>query len=395
MFFEEDRKGPALPTGILGKSLSEIADELYLVGKPKADANGTDIFEGGFLVSIISACSIETKCPRESKKLQQADATSWMAMYILSICYASPWSWLSTTWLMRNPPPNSTVIFNIGWAMHHIGKKDISLWDEYFFYYDAIQFENGKSERLKIRSMVGIIPLLAVEIMHNKIFKRLNQFNTRLEVIKLTRPDSTRTASGIEHQNKDGNYLFGILVDDRLELVLKRLLDEAEFLSDYGIRSLSRTHKEQPYVFGYQGTNYSIQYEPGESSSSMFGGNSNWRGPIWLPLNYLIIHSLRKYYEYYGDEHQFEFPAGSGNKMNLKQIANQLTRRILRIFEKNEDGHFQYHAGHQQNWSKDHFKDHHLFYEFFHGDTGQGLGACHQTGWTALIVNLLLELDEE
>jgi hypothetical protein len=172
-------------------------------------------------------------------------------------------------------------------------------------------------------------------------------------------------------------------------------LDEAEFLSDYGIRSLSRSHQEEPYVFGYQGTNYSIQYEPGESSSTMFGGNSNWRGPIWLPLNYLIIHSLRKYYEYYGDKYQYEFPAGSGNKLNLKQIANQLTRRILKIFEKNGQGQFQYHATHQPVWSKEHFKDHHLFYEFFHGDTGQGLGASHQTGWTALIVNLLLELDED
>jgi Mannosyl oligosaccharide glucosidase. len=127
----------------------------------------------------------------------------------------------------------------------------------------------------------------------------------------------------------------------------------------------------------------------------MFGGNSNWRGPIWLPLNYLIIHSLRKYYEYYGDKYKYEFPAGSGNKLNLKQIANQLTRRILKIFERNEDGQFQYHDSNHSNWSGDHFKDHHLFYEFFHGDTGQGLGASHQTGWTALIVNLLLEMDED
>jgi hypothetical protein len=285
---------------------------------------------------------------------------------------------------------------NIGWAMHHIGKKDISLWDDQdAFYYDAIQFENGKSERLRIRSIVGIIPLLAVEIMHSKVFEHLRQFNTRLEVIKLTRPDLTRIITDIEKKNKDGNYLFGIMVDDRLESLLKRLLDEAEFLSDYGIRSLSRSHQEEPYVFGYQGTNYSIQYEPGESSSTMFGGNSNWRGPIWLPLNYLIIHSLRKYYEYYGDKYKYEFPAGSGNKLNLKQIANQLTRRILKIFEKNDQEQFQYHASHHSVWSKDHFKDHHLFYEFFHGDTGQGLGASHQTGWTALIANLLLELDED
>jgi hypothetical protein len=176
---------------------------------------------------------------------------------------------------------------------------------------------------------------------------------------------------------------------------LKRLLDEAEFLSDYGIRSLSRIHKDYPYVFGYQGNHYSINYEPGESSSSMFGGNSNWRGPIWLPLNYLIIHSLRKYFEYYGDKYVYEFPAGSGEKMNLKQIANELSKRLLKIFERNATGKYQYHAPHQSQWSATDFKEHHLFYEFFHGDTGQGLGASHQTGWTALVVNLLLEMDED
>ena len=248
---------------------------------------------------------------------------------------------------------------------------------------------------MRIRSLVGIIPLLAVEIMHKDIFEKLRQFNTRLEVIRLTRPDLTRIISDIEKKNKDGNYLFAIMIGDRLEHLLKRLLDEAEFLSDYGIRSLSKSHQEKPYVFGYQGTNYTIQYEPGESSSSMFGGNSNWRGPIWLPLNYLIIHSLRKYYDYYGDAYTYEFPAGSGFKMNLKQIANQLTKRLIKIFERNDAGTYQYHAPDQPQWAEADFRDHHLFYEFFHGDTGQGLGASHQTGWTALIANLLLEMDEE
>ena len=149
------------------------------------------------------------------------------------------------------------------------------------------------------------------------------------------------------------------------------------FLSDYGIRSLSKSHQEKRYVFGYQGHNYSIQYEPGESSSSMFGGNSNWRGPIWFPLNYLIIHSLRKYNQYYGNSHTYEFPAVSGIKLNLKQIANQLTKRLLKISERNDTVAFQYHDSKQPEWAEEHFKEHHLFYEFFHGDTGQGLGASH------------------
>ena len=360
------------------------------------DASGTDIFEGGFLGLDNIGVFDRNHMPAGIKKLQQADATSWMAMYAINMLRIS----LELAQHNQAYEESAAKFFrhflNIGWAMHHIGKKDISLWDEQdSFYYDAIQFENGTSQRLRIRSMVGIIPLLAVEIMNSKVFEQLREFNTRLEVIKLTRPDLTRIISDIEIKNKDGNYLFAIMIGDRLEHLLNRLLDEAEFLSDYGIRSLSRSHKENPYIFGYQGSNYVIQYEPGESSSSMFGGNSNWRGPIWLPLNYLIIHALRKYYEYYGDSYKHEFPAKSGNKLTLKQIANELTKRLIKIFERNEDGKFQYHAAHQPQWAETHFKEHHLFYEFFHGDSGQGLGASHQTGWTALMANLLLEMDED
>ncbi len=360
------------------------------------DANGTDIFEGGFLGLDNIGVFDRNHMPPGIKKLQQADATSWMAMYAINMLRMS----LELAEHNQAYEESAAKFFrhflNIGWAMHHIGQKDISLWDDQdAFYYDAIQFENGTSQRLRIRSLVGIIPLLAVEIMHKDIFEKLRQFNTRLQVIKLTRPDLTRIISDIEKRNTEGNYLFAIMIGDRLEHLLKRLLDEAEFLSDYGIRSLSKIHQDKPYIFGYQGEDYSIRYEPGESSSSMFGGNSNWRGPIWMPLNYLIIQSLRKYYEYYGDAYTYEFPAGSGNKLNLKQIANELTKRLLKIFERDEAGAFQYHDKNEPKWSTRHFKDHHLFYEFFHGDTGQGLGASHQTGWTALIANLLLEMDEE
>ncbi|HEX3166540.1 MAG TPA: glucosidase, partial [Chitinophagaceae bacterium] len=360
------------------------------------DSNGTDIFEGGFLGLDNIGVFDRNHMPPGIKKLQQADATSWMAMYALNMLRMS----LELAQHNKAYEESAAKFFrhflNIGWAMHHIGKKDISLWDEQdAFYYDAIQFENGTSQRLRIRSLVGIIPLFAAEIMHSSIFEDLRQFNTRLEVIRLTRPDLTRIISDIDKKNDNGNYLFAIMIGERMEHLLKRLLDEAEFLSDYGIRSLSKIHQDNPYSFAYKESNYSIQYEPGESSSSMFGGNSNWRGPIWLPLNYLIINSLRKYYEFYGDTYTYEFPAGSGKKMNLKQIANQLTKRILNIFKRNEKGNFQYHGDDQSCWKEEHFKEHHLFYEFFHGDTGQGLGASHQTGWTALIINLLLEMDED
>jgi len=361
------------------------------------DANGTDIFEGGFLGLDNIGVFDRNHMPPGIKKLQQADATSWMAMYSINMLRMS----LELAEHNKAYEESAAKFFrhflNIGWAMHHIGKKDISLWDDKdAFYYDAIQFENGSSERLRIRSLVGIIPMLAVEVMNGGLFEQLKQFNTRLEVIRLTRPDLTRIISDINKKNAEGNYLFAIMIGDRMEHLLKRLLDEAEFLSDYGIRSLSKIH-ETPYTFSYKGNEYSIQYEPGESSSSMFGGNSNWRGPIWLPLNYLIIHSLRKYYDYYGDSYTHEFPAGSGNKLNLKQIANELTKRLLKLFERNKDkdGAFQYHDQKHTQWSENYFREHHLFYEFFHGDNGKGLGASHQTGWTALVVNLLLEIEDD
>lgn len=393
--FEADRKR----TGLADWDFLERAFQKLLMNFTwwvnQKDSNGEDIFEGGFLGLDNIGVFDRNHMPPGIKKLQQADATSWMAMYAINMLRIS----LELAQHNKAYEESAAKFFrhflNIGWAMHHIGKKDISLWDEEdAFYYDAIQFENGTSQRLRIRSLVGIIPLLAVEIMHKSMFENLREFNTRLEVIRLTRPDLTRVISDIDKKNKDGNYLFAIMVGDRLELLLKRLLDEAEFLSDYGIRSLSKCYQDQPYVFGYQGNNYVVQYEPGESSSAMFGGNSNWRGPIWFPLNYLIIHALRKYYEYYGDTYTYEFPAGSGNKLTLKQIANELSKRLLKIFEKNTEGMFQYHGPNHPLWKNKHFKDHHLFYEFFHGDTGQGLGASHQTGWTALIINLLLEMDE-
>ncbi|MEO5942190.1 MAG: glucosidase [Ferruginibacter sp.] len=394
--FEADRK----KTGVADWDFLERSFQKLLMNFTwwvnQKDANGTDIFEGGFLGLDNIGVFDRNHMPPGIKKLQQADATSWMAMYAINMLRISLELAQHNLAYEESAAKFFRHFLNIGWAMHHIGEKDISLWDDQdAFYYDAIQFENGTSQRLKIRSLVGIIPLLAVEIMHKSIFEKLRQFNTRLQVIKETRPDLTRIISDIEIKNKDGNYLFAIMTGDRLEHLIKRLLDEAEFLSDYGIRSLSKCYQDEPYTFGYEGGNYTVQYEPGESSSSMFGGNSNWRGPIWIPLNYLIINALRKYHEYYGDTKKFEFPSKSGNELTLKQIANELSKRLLNIFEKNKEGKFQYHGTQHSEWADPNFKDHHLFFEFFHGDTGEGLGASHQTGWTALLANLLLEMDEE
>ncbi|MBP0905365.1 glucosidase [Mariniflexile gromovii] len=361
------------------------------------DTSGTDLFEGGFLGLDNIGVFDRNHMPPGIKKMQQADATSWMAMFTLNMLRMSLELAKTNKIYEESAAKFFRHFLNIAWAMHHIGKKDISLWDdEDNFYYDVVEMANGSTSRLKVRSLVGVIPMFAAEIMHKDLFEELKDFRFRANEIIRTRPDLASLITNLDETNQDGNYLFAIMRGFRLEHLLIRLLDENEFLSDYGIRSLSKYHEAHPFVFEHHG-HHQIQYEPGESRSNMFGGNSNWRGPIWMPLNYMIIQSLRKYYSFYGPTYQYEFPTGSGNKLNLKQIANELTKRLVKLFEANEEGKFQYHADSADNkFSKDeHFKDLHLFYEFFDGDNGKGLGASHQTGWTALIANLIMEMDEE
>jgi len=361
------------------------------------DKSGTDLFEGGFLGLDNIGVFDRNHMPEGINRMQQADATSWMAMFSINMLR------MSLELAKHNKIYEESALkffrhfLNIAWAMHHIGKKDISLWDDDDnFYYDVVEMNNGSTDRLRVRSLVGVIPMFAVEIINKDLFEELTEFRRRANNIIKTRPDLASLISNIEKANKDGNFLFSIMRGFRLEHLLKRLLDEDEFLSDYGIRSLSKYHEKYPFVFHHHG-HHQIQYESGESRSNMFGGNSNWRGPIWMPLNYMIIQSLRKYYTFYGDEYTYEFPTGSGNKLNLKQIANELTKRLIKLFEPNKEGKYQYHADDADNvFSKDkHFKKEHFFYEFFDGDTGRGLGASHQTGWTALIANLVMELDED
>ncbi|MCW2119161.1 MGH1-like glycoside hydrolase domain-containing protein [Flavobacterium sp. 7A] len=361
------------------------------------DKSGTDLFEGGFLGLDNIGVFDRNHMPEGITRMQQADATSWMAMFSLNMLR------MSLELAKTNKVYEDSVIkffrhfLNIAWAMHHIGKKDISLWDDQDnFYYDVVEMASGATDLMRVRSLVGIIPLFAVEIIHKDLFEELNKFSTRAAEIVKTRPDLASLISNIHHANDEGNYLFSIMRGFRLEHLLKRLLDEKEFLSDYGIRSLSKYHEEHPFVFQHHG-HHQIQYESGESQSNMFGGNSNWRGPIWMPLNYMIVQSLRKYYTFYGPTYVYEFPTGSGVKMNLKQIANELSKRLIKLFEPNQKGKFQYHSDDANNlFTRDeHFRDEHFFYEFFDGDSGKGLGASHQTGWTALIANLVLELDED
>ncbi len=361
------------------------------------DKEGTSLFEGGFLGLDNIGVFDRNHLPEGITKMQQADSTSWMAMFTLNMLRMS----LELATVNRSYEEFAAKFFrhflNIAWAMHHIGDRNISLWDqEDAFYYDAVQMDDGKSRRLKVRSMVGIIPLFAVEVINKNLFDSLSEFKERALRIIRTRPDLAAWISRIEEMNKNGDYLFSLLRGFRLEHILKRLLDENEFLSEFGIRSLSKYHEKNPYIFHHNGQ-HTIAYTPGESDTGMFGGNSNWRGPIWLPLNYLIINSLRKFYTYFGPEYIYEFPTGSGNMLNLKEVARELSKRLMKLFTRNAEGKFHYHTDDEDHlYTRDeHFKDHHLFYEFFHGENGRGLGASHQTGWTSLIANLILELDQE
>ncbi len=358
------------------------------------DKEGMALFEGGFLGLDNIGVFDRSKMPHGIRRMQQADATSWMALFTLNMLR------IAIELAIEKPAYEGTAskflrqFLNIGWSMHHIGDRNVSLWDdEDAFYYDVVQMDDGFSSRMKVRSLVGLIPLFAVEVIHKDLIDHLKTFKSRAQGIVVARPDLASLISRIERINEDGCYLFSIIRGFRLEHIMKRLLDEKEFLSDYGIRSLSKFHEEHPFVFEHHGR-HRIEYVPGESNTNMFGGNSNWRGPIWFPINYLIIRSLLQYYKFYGPSYIYEFPTGSGNMLNLKQIAKQLTLRLLNIFERNEAGQYQYHQRDAQNLfaQDEHFRDLHLFYEYFDGETGRGLGASHQTGWTALVANLMLEM---
>ncbi len=243
---------------------------------------------------------------------------------------------------------------------------------------------------LKVRSMVGLIPLFAVETLEPELLDRLPDFKRRLEWFLDYRPD---LAALVSHWNEEGRghrRLLSLLRGHRMKRLLQRMLDESEFLSPYGIRALSRAHADTPYVYRYQGMELAVRYQPAESDSGLFGGNSNWRGPIWFPVNFLIIESLQKFHHYYGDDFKLECPTGSGRLMSIREVANELARRLTRIFLRGERGLRPVHAQHARIQQDPHFRDLLLFYEYFDGDNGRGAGASHQTGWTGLIARLLM-----
>jgi hypothetical protein len=268
------------------------------------------------------------------------------------------------------------------------------LWDEEDgFYYDKLHM-NEELIPLRIRSMVGVIPLFACELLEQDVIDRLPGFSKRMNWFLENRRDLSAHISCMEQCDHGGHAhrILAIPSRARLERILRYLLDENEFLSPYGVRSLSRFHEEHPYAFSAGGQEYRVEYTPGESSSGLFGGNSNWRGPIWFPLNYLLIESLERYHHFYGDSLKVECPTGSGRMLTLQGVARELASRLTRIFLPGADGRRPCHGGEERYIDDPHYRDLVLFYEYFHGDTGRGAGASHQTGWTALAVRLVEDL---
>lgn len=357
----------------------------------KKDENGNNIFQGGFLgMDNIGVFDRSSKHLPTGGLIEQSDGTSWMAMYTLNMLRIS----------LELAKGNSTYeslatkffehFLYIAGAMANVNNEGINLWDEEDeFFYDVLHLPNNERFKLKVRSMVGLIPLFAVEVLDEEIFKKMPEFTARLDWFLQNRPDLANLISRWGERGKNQRHLLSLLRGHRVKRLLKRMLDEREFLSPYGIRALSRAHLENPYVLYANGSEFKVSYQAGESDAYIFGGNSNWRGPVWFPVNFLIIESLHRFHHYYGDDFKIEHPTGSGNLLSLREIAYELSQRMVKLFKGDANGNRPIHGSNSILQSDPHFKDHILFHEYFDGDTGRGLGASHQTGWTGLVAKLI------
>jgi hypothetical protein len=355
----------------------------------RKDRSGSNVFEGGFLgLDNIGVFDRSAPLPTGGY-LEQADGTAWMALFCQNMLQIAGQ-------LAIEKPAYSDMALKfvehylwIASSMVHAG-DDVGMWDEQDgFFYDVLRLPDGRAERLKVRSMVGLLPFCAVTVFERDILKRYPELVSRFQRFLEGRPELTAFIHDPMRRGEQGRLLASILNEDKLRRVLSRMLDESEFLSPYGIRSVSRHHEQQPYVCHVHGQEYRVGYLPGESDSGMFGGNSNWRGPIWMPVNALIVRALLQYYSYFGNKFTIECPTGSGRQMTLYQVAEELSNRLARIFLKDEQGRRPVYGGTRKFQEDPHWRDLILFYEYFHGDNGAGLGASHQTGWTGIIARTM------
>jgi hypothetical protein len=364
----------------------------------RKDAAGMNVFQGGFLGLDNIGVFDRSKPLPTGGYLEQSDATSWMAMYCLNMLA------IAMELASRNPVYEDVAskfwehFLNIAHAMaggRMQGDDVPDLWDnDDGFFYDVLHGADGTRTPLRVRSLVGLIPLLAVQTMESNVLDRLGGFSRRMSWFIRHRPDLTANVACMDTRGAGDRRLLAVVDRDRLARVLEVMLDEREFLSPYGIRSISAIHRERPYSLIANGVEYRVDYEPAESTTNLFGGNSNWRGPIWFPINFLLIEALQRFHHYYGDSVTVECPTGSGVRMTLDQVAAELSRRLTRIFLRDKEGRRPV-CGATELFKRPEWGDLIPFHEYFNGDTGAGLGASHQTGWTALVAKLLQQSGED
>jgi Mannosylglycerate hydrolase MGH1-like glycoside hydrolase domain len=356
----------------------------------RKDAQGRNVFQGGFLGLDNIGVFERSKPAPGGGSIDQADGTAWMAMFALDLMR------IALELAQHNAVYEDIAskffehFLQIAQAMTAIGPNGACLWDDTDgFFYDALRLPDGRARPMKVRSAVGLVPLFAVEVLEPELLVRCPGFEGRLRWLLDHRPALAQLVSRWQEPGSGERRLLSLLRGHRMKLLLRRLLDETEFLSPFGVRSLSKRHADEPYDFSFDGHRGVIAYTPGESTSDHFGGNSNWRGPIWLPLNFLIIASLRRFHRYYGDDFKIECPTGSGRFTTIAGVADEIARRVTALFTRQAGGERAVFGNRAKLQHDPHFRDHLLFYEYFHGDTGAGLGAAHQTGWTGLVANLL------
>jgi hypothetical protein len=355
----------------------------------RKDAEGRNIFQGGFLgLDNIGIFDRSAPLPTGGY-INQSDGTAWMAMYTLNLMRIA----LELATQDHVYEDIATKFFEhfllIAEAMTNIGGNGIGLWDEADeFYYDVLELPGKGAEPMRVRSLVGLIPLFAVEVLESSVIRRLPDFSRRLHWFLNHRPELARLVSRWMDQGDEERHLLSLLRGHRMKCLLRRMLDETEFLSEFGIRSLSKFHEQHPFILDIDGAHFGIGYVPGESTTGVFGGNSNWRGPIWMPVNFLLIESLYRFQSYYGDDFRVEYPVHSGKFLCLADVANELARRLCRLFLRDGNGRRPV-LGPPPPAGRPDFQENPLFYEYFHGDTGRGCGAAHQTGWTSLVTILL------
>ncbi len=361
----------------------------------RKDAEGRNVFQGGFLgLDNIGVFDRSAALPTGGH-IEQADGTGWMGMYCLNL--------LAIALELAHDDPAYEDVASKFWehflyiaaAINTLGKDGAGMWsEEDGFFYDVLHLPDERHVPLRLRSMVGLIPLFAVETLEPRIVNRLSGFKRRLEWFIQNRPDLTKHVACMETKGEGERRLLSIVDATQLRRVLRWVLNQSEFLSPYGIRALSRHYKDSPYVLPVNGSTYRVRYEPAESSTGVFGGNSNWRGPIWFPLNILLIESLQRFHHYYGGSFTVECPAGSGVYMTLWEVAAELSRRLVHIFLKTPEGKRPVNGANSIYSNDPHWRDLVLFHECFHGENGSGVGASHQTGWTGLVAKLLQQSGE-